>query len=249
MTVGGIFVKIRVMNYNIHHGKGKDKQLDLNRITEVINASEAEIIGLTEVDRHFSRRSHFTDQVAYLARQLGLEYAFSPSIDLKSKKGQPNRQFGNALLSKYPIMELKSHPLNFFRGPFEGRSMLDAKIIVENKPLNICITHLSLNPFLNRRQLDYIMSHLRSSPTPVILMGDMNMLPKSKSWRMVTEGLQDVWSIKGTELGNTYPSSKPKLRLDYIFCDQAFKVIEADVFTINRQASDHLPVVATLKLN
>ena len=49
------------MTYNIHHGKGIDKVVDLKRIADVITQSGAEIIGLNEVDIHFSNRSHFVN--------------------------------------------------------------------------------------------------------------------------------------------------------------------------------------------
>jgi hypothetical protein len=53
---------VTVASYNIHHGVGEDDQLDLDRIAEQIRTSGADIIGLQEVDRHWSSRSDFVDQ-------------------------------------------------------------------------------------------------------------------------------------------------------------------------------------------
>ena len=55
------------MTFNIHHGKGVDKQANLSRIAEVIDICNADIIGLNEVDRHFSKRSLYEDQAGWLA--------------------------------------------------------------------------------------------------------------------------------------------------------------------------------------
>lgn len=91
------------MTFNIHHGKGIDKQVDLYRIAEVIEKSDADIIGLNEVDKHFSKRSLYENQIGWLAKQLNIEHAFSPSLSIKSKNSTTIRQYGNALLSRYPI--------------------------------------------------------------------------------------------------------------------------------------------------
>ena len=73
------------MTFNIHHGKGIDKQRDLSRIAEVIEKSDVDIIGLNEVDKHFSKRSLFEDQTMWLAEQLNTEYFFSPSLSINLK--------------------------------------------------------------------------------------------------------------------------------------------------------------------
>ena len=39
---------LRVMTYNIHVGVGMDKKLDLQRIAEVINADQPDLVGLQE---------------------------------------------------------------------------------------------------------------------------------------------------------------------------------------------------------
>lgn len=52
---------VTVASYDIHHGVGVDDRLDLDRIAEQIRTSGADIIGLQEVDRHWSSRSDFVD--------------------------------------------------------------------------------------------------------------------------------------------------------------------------------------------
>ncbi|WP_338453008.1 hypothetical protein R4Z09_14730 [Niallia oryzisoli] len=46
-------MEIKVMTFNIHHGKGVDKQVDLYRIADVIENRHADIIALNEVDNNF----------------------------------------------------------------------------------------------------------------------------------------------------------------------------------------------------
>ncbi|WP_306301269.1 hypothetical protein [Thalassobacillus sp. C254] len=79
-------MEVKVMTYNIHHGKGMDRKVDINRIADVIAQSNIDIVGLNEVDKHFSRRSNHMDQISILAEKLNMYEAFSASITLKSKK-------------------------------------------------------------------------------------------------------------------------------------------------------------------
>jgi len=237
------------MTFNIHHGVGMDKKLDLQRIAKVIEDSDADIIGLNEVDKHFSKRSLYKNQVASLAEQLNLEHAFSPSLSLRSKNSTTLRQYGNALLSRYPIILNKSHSFNYVPGLIEGRSLLNATIQIHEQLFQIMVTHLSLNPYLQMKQIDYILNQLHHYPHPTIIMGDWNMKPKSRQWRKITDKVQDTWHMAGKGLGNTYPSRLPRARLDYIFLSSELNVEKAEVISKHTNASDHLPLLATIYHN
>lgn len=234
------------MAYNIHHGKGLDKQVDLNRIAEVIEKGDADIIGLNEVDKHYSNRSNYEDQIKWLAKTLNMDFAFSPSISLKSGNSTTVRQYGNGLLSRYSIVSHKTHLFNFMPGLIEGRSLLETTIQINKKLVQVIVTHLSLNPFLHRKQTDFILKQYHHHSLPMIIMGDCNMRPKSRDWNKITDQFQDVWHLAGIGNGYTYPSLRPKLRLDYIFISPNIQVLETEVVTKLPQASDHLPLKATL---
>lgn len=53
-----------VMTFNIHHAQGTDGVLDVRRIAEVVRTSGADVVGLQEVDSHYSGRSDWADQAA-----------------------------------------------------------------------------------------------------------------------------------------------------------------------------------------
>src|SRR5690606_7102952 len=61
---------LRVMSYNIHWATGTDGILSLPRIAEVIKGSQADVVVLNEVDRHYDPRSQYEDQLQYLADEL-----------------------------------------------------------------------------------------------------------------------------------------------------------------------------------
>ena len=53
---------MRLLTYNIHKGiGGRDRRYQLQRVIDVLEAENPDIICLQEVDRH-NQRSHFDDQ-------------------------------------------------------------------------------------------------------------------------------------------------------------------------------------------
>jgi endonuclease/exonuclease/phosphatase family metal-dependent hydrolase len=79
-------------------------------------------------------------------------------------------------------------------------------------------------------------------------MGDWNMRPDSAAWRKLSSHLTDVSRAKGKKL-LTYPAPHPRWQLDYIFVNPEWRVIQAEVSTPLPQASDHLPLIAKLRLD
>ncbi|WP_174734892.1 endonuclease/exonuclease/phosphatase family protein [Mesobacillus harenae] len=235
----------KVMTYNIHHGKGLDKQVNLDRICKVIDRSNADIIGLNEVDFNFSERSRYAHQIQTLADKLKYDYAFSPSVTIKAQNGQI-RQYGNGILSRFPIGTIKSHPFNFVSGMIEGRSMLEASIEINGKQADFFVTHLSLNPFLHKKQSNSIIEIANKKQGPLVLMGDWNMKPSTWKWNRIASHFTDVWSKTGKADGATFPARRPVMRLDYQFVNKQVEVIDCMVFAEIPEASDHLPVLSTL---
>ncbi|AGT32015.2 hypothetical protein M493_08700 [Geobacillus genomosp. 3] len=241
-------MELCVMTFNIRHGKGMDGKVDLRRIAAVIKQSGADIIGLNEVDRYFSRRSHYEDQIGWLARELRMHHAFSPSVSWRAKQPGVIRQYGNGLLSRYPITARQHHALRAALGMGEGRSVLEAIVSVHGQPLAVYVTHFSLNPLLHRKQTDFLIERLHRQSVPFLVMGDWNMRPGSRPWQRMAREADDIWKKVGTGSGDTYPSLRPRRRLDYIFVSRQLHAAGAQVVTIMPTASDHLPLKAVLRL-
>ncbi|WP_093049418.1 endonuclease/exonuclease/phosphatase family protein [Salipaludibacillus aurantiacus] len=240
-------MEIKVMTFNIRHGLGMDRRINIGRIAKAIKLANPDIVGLNEVDRHFSSRSYFKDQLFELADLLEMSSAFGPAITVKIPFMSGRGQYGNALLSRYPILSREVIPFNFIKGVFEGRSLLQTAIQIDEKVVRVCVTHLSFNPFLRKIQTDFIAQRMFGNTFPSIVMGDFNMLPGSGNWRKITEKSTDAWQAAGTGSGLTFPSVRPRLTLDYIFT-KGVEVTGAAVVSDMREASDHLPLTAYIRL-
>jgi endonuclease/exonuclease/phosphatase family metal-dependent hydrolase len=237
-------MQLNLLTFNIHHGKGLDKKVNLSRISKIIKSSNADIIGLNEVDKHFSKRSEYLDQALWLAKDLNMHYVFGSAITIKEKGNNNLRQYGNALLSRFPIVKSRNYPFDFLPQVVEDRALLQTEIKIGDRELSIFVTHLSFAPFLHQKQISFILNKVETNKNLSLIMGDWNMKPYTKSWRTVTKHLKDV--NPDHESNYTYPSKRPRVRLDYIFVSKEIEILSAGAIKNNEKASDHLPFMTTI---
>lgn len=219
--------KLTIMSYNIHHGVDASGKSNLNKITEIINDRDIDIVGLNEVDRRMIRTG-FKDQARIIAEKTGLNYVFGPN--LKRFIGT----YGNALLTRFPILKAENHPLPRINRN-EPRGILDATLLLPNKQhLRVLVTHLSVDPRERRLQIGWIENYISEIKTPFFLLGDFN--------DEMTAMLEMEPIIKDIK---TFPAKKPVNQIDYIFSN--VQLITYDGKAIVTEASDHLPVIITGK--
>lgn len=254
-------VPIKVMSFNIAHGLGMDNTVDLERTAKVIEQSGAEIIGLQELDRHFTDRSDFIDQVDWLSHRLGMYGAFGANLDLEPNEPErPRRQYGNAVLSKHPIKYVENHLLTKVISPIansEQRGILEVVLEVKGTYVSFFNTHLSLKEEELKVSIDEILEITEKSRFPKIITGDFNADPDHLQIKRMENHFDDVFLKTGKNNMYTYPAPyehdsdgvklKPVTRIDYIFTDQHLEPEQAAV--IETSISDHLPITADLVLS
>lgn len=255
-------VVLKVMSYNIQIGAttqnpGWDvKKFNLDAVAEVIREQDPDIVALQEVDRLRSR-SGKVDQVVYLAEKLGMYWAYSPSyFDVETKEGRG--MYGNAILSKYPIVSNYAHTLwrrgQLMPGEYdwviEKRSILETKIDVDGRLINVFSTHLSTTADQRQIQTAEIKTLLTQMRGPKILMGDFNAGPQDPEMKNLSRYIDvlEQSPIKGSQRA-TYPNgSKSTEAIDYILVSREWELIEAKVIIEETGASDHNPIVAIISL-
>jgi endonuclease/exonuclease/phosphatase family metal-dependent hydrolase len=239
-----------VMSFNIHHGRGIDDVLDLKRIAGVIRASRADIAGLQEVDRNFGERSDWADQPAELAELLGWPVAYGANVDLDPPApGKPRRQFGNAVLSRYPIARRGNTHL--FRSPgVEQRGLLHVEVDVPGVLLHVYVTHLDAFSETDRARQAQQVAELVADNSPAVLLGDFNARPQTPEIGTLRATLTDTWAAArgGVSLA-TCPADSPAACIDYIFTSQRLSAVRTSLGTYDPAASDHLPVVSLLAVD
>jgi len=237
-------IKVKVMSYNIHHAEGVDMILDLERIAKVIEDSGAEIIGLQEVDNHWSERSQLEDQAKWLAERLDMHYTYAANLDLDPvNPGEPRRQYGTAVLSKYPIIQAANYPLTKI-GNTEQRGLSETVINVKGHHLNFYNTHLALTAAERTIQIQEVIEIAGKTDGPKVIMGDLNARPNSAEMQPLFAHYKDAFADQNDAY--TIPAENPTSRIDYIFTSNEIETEDAKV--LSTIASDHLPIVAKITL-
>ena len=237
---------LRVLTYNIHYGHE-----GLTGLASVICAQDADVVGLQEVDVHFSERSAFADQASAIASACGMEVRYGPIYDLPPlEPGKPNRQFGVAILTRLPIVSWKNHLLTRLSTQEEGAptpmpGFLQVTLKAGETQVDVFVTHLDYrpDPAVRTTQVSEMLTIMGSMTRPTILMGDMNAPPDRQELAPLFARLRDAWAGQA-DPGYTYPADAPVRRIDYVFL--AGPVAAAGAGVPNTQASDHRPVVADL---
>jgi endonuclease/exonuclease/phosphatase family metal-dependent hydrolase len=97
-------------------------------------------------------------------------------------------------------------------------------------------------------QADTLVAHIRRSPYPVLLAGDLNDLPYSYSYTQLNHVLQNAWATTGFGPGNTYHGRLPPLlRIDQQFAGPQWQVLGCRIHT-EIPYSDHFPVEGLYQL-
>lgn len=226
--------RVRVATYNVHSGVGVDRRFRPERIAGVIDELGADIVALQEV---LSPVGGF-DVHGHLREASGLHLVTMATMQLAGGT------FGNALLSRWPILDLVEHGLTV--GNREPRGAIDATIGRDARELRVIATHLGLRGAERSEQLSRLLDLVTASTdVPTVLAGDFNM----------TRGRARELRAHAAHLGKhdalaTFPSIAPVLPLDRIFALHGASIIDVAVHRSRRArvASDHLPLVATIEL-
>jgi endonuclease/exonuclease/phosphatase family metal-dependent hydrolase len=216
---------LRIVSFNVEFGLHVDAAIGV--LTSDPALRDADVILLQEMDEAGTK---------HVADALGLWYVYFPAIyHLRTR-----RQFGNAVLSRWPIVEdrkiLLPHVARFSR---TRRTATAATVRVGDSLVRVYSTHLStmtdVTPAARRDQLRTILSDAARYPH-VVIGGDMNDAGVGR----VARAVGYAWP---TEHG---PDTSRLGRWDHIFLKGLTSPDSSAAGTVLdvRHASDHRPVWA-----
>jgi endonuclease/exonuclease/phosphatase family metal-dependent hydrolase len=227
-----------VVSYNIHRGVGLDRRRDLDRIAAVIAEIGPDVVGLQEVIRE-GGHAH-ADQAEYLAVRLSMEAVMGET------RSHGEGTYGNAVLTRLPVVG--SERLDLSHGAREPRGCLRVDLAVNRTALHVFNCHFGLAFRERRRQVGLLGEFLQVTALegPRVLMGDFNEWHRGP----VTRRLRREFSSPMRRMRRTHPAPFPLFALDRIYWDVELEgqTFHAHRSPLARVASDHLPVVAQLRL-
>jgi endonuclease/exonuclease/phosphatase family metal-dependent hydrolase len=213
-----------------------------------------DLVALQEVDVHWAERSSFVDQAAMLGSRLGMTVRFAPIYRLPPlADSSPPREFGVALLSRYPISRWSNDSLTRLSTqepnptPRRMPGLLDVTVDVRGAPVRVLNTHLDYraDPAVRTAQVQEMLNVLARSSLPTIVCGDLNAPPNASELAPLRQRVRDAWTDSAST-GLTYPAEQPTKRIDYVLLTKHFRVRLTRV--PETLASDHRPVITDIVL-
>jgi endonuclease/exonuclease/phosphatase family metal-dependent hydrolase len=232
---------LRIATYNIHRCRGLDGRTRPERIIGVLKAVDADVVALQEV---VGAGPHGGGQAEELGAALGMGWIMSSARLLRG------HQFGNMVLSRFPITQHVEHDLSW--KTCEARRLQRADVSVNGSTLHVYNVHLGTALLERRHQAERLAAIVtdRHVPGPKLVLGDFNEWMKGLVTSTLSARLNSVDLRDFLKHRRTYPGVFPLLHLDHIYYAGHLEIvgIELPRTRLSLVASDHLPLVADVRV-
>ena len=247
---------LKVLTVNIHKGfTFFNRKFILPELREAVRKIGADVVFLQEVTgshtQHGDKFDNFPDAPHYefLADSIWPEFAYGRNAVY------PSGHHGNAVLSKYPIVEHHNHDVSVGGDRQEARGLLHCELQIPDRSINlhvVCV-HLSLTETHRTQQMDKLCRLIAADvppQAPLVVAGDFNdWRHRAKDPLAQGAGLHEVFVQAHGQPARTFPARKPLLRLDRIYVRNAIGhkpvVLPPKPWS---HLSDHAPLAAEIEL-
>jgi endonuclease/exonuclease/phosphatase family metal-dependent hydrolase len=233
------------------HGDNNNGIIDVLNQSNVIKGYDADLIMLQEVDICTSR-SGYKNQLYEFKKNIGFEFSCFGS-NIPYKEGW----YGNAILSRYPIVSSENYLSNSAEYSKEPKGMLHAEICINGKYINVFNTHL---PVYDKERViltESIISMMKrnSISGDMILGGDLNLgiiplgnhrynVKKYDSYSEY-ENIKKIFKCPNFEV-DTWPTGNPIADIDKILYNGDIQLTV--IKRLDVEISDHYPVFAEFNI-
>lgn len=222
----------RFVSFNVHQGVTLDAQQDWPAIADLLLRLDPDVVALQEIETGRAARLG-VDGLAYLAKRLGMEEAFAPTI---------GREYGNAVLSRFPVVETERILLP---SSAEQRGAARARIDVGGGRLvDVYSMHLGFSGAERLEQTTEVARRVASAGVPALVAGDFNDFSQvTATGPLAALGMhrsQDAVASPPV----TFTTRNPRIAIDFVFgtSDLAFLAHRVDATCL----SDHFAVLAVV---
>lgn len=234
--------ELTVMTYNVLSGQ----RSSLERLAEEIKAADPDFVAIQELDVNTMRKDakghNRVNCLNRLAELTGMFGFYGRTCDYWGG------WYGIGLLSKHPMVSVRKVDLPNPKD-VEPRILLIGEFEIDGSAdhVNFVSTHFDyIDAETIAIQAQAASDELRRLDGPVILAGDLNCDPTSKAISILKKDFKDLSCPD-----NTFPAWKSEAKIDWIFGYPAadYTLVSSVVPEPNDDAaSDHLPVVSSIKV-
>ena len=190
-------------DFSLPKDENGKEQVSVDHISDILLSFDADVFGLQEVYKSGPKPCYF-EQAKKIATKMKYPF-YAYAKDQTTKWGNEVDEIGNAVISRYPIINQESFtvlkPNENERRPsendwYEDRVLLETTIQLPNKRIiTFMATHLGLNLLERERMVKTICERLDCIKNPVILVGDFNAKPDNKELLPIHERLTSCKSF------------------------------------------------------
>ena len=228
---------VKVISYNVKYGKKVSTAIEELRTVPYLR--RADIILLQEMDG---------EGVRIIADSLDLEYVYYPASVHKAH----GRDFGNAVLSKWPIEDFRKIILPHSKPTDDQKRIaVGATVVACNLRIRVFSVHTEtfwMNYDKRLEQADSLVRAVSKDYSHIIIAGDFNT-PFGRNVKDIEKSFAASGFLRANSgvgwTARVLPFGLWKMELDHIFT-KGFEVIAAGKFE-EGQASDHVPLWTILK--
>ncbi|MEV4438594.1 endonuclease/exonuclease/phosphatase family protein [Streptomyces sp. NPDC049577] len=229
---------VRVLSYNV-----RSMRDDVTALARVVRACAPDVVCVQEAPRFFRWRK----AAARLARESGLVYVTGGAT-----------ASGPMILSSLRAHVEHTEDVLLPRTPgLHQRGFATAVLRFGRARLGVLSCHLSIDADERLEQGALLLDKLASLDVPqAVAAGDLNDRPDGRTFGLLAGALQDGWATKPWGREHTTRLGDPEQRIDAVFATERVEILgcgvpmglagisEADL----RAATDHLPVLAALRI-
>lgn len=242
--------EFKILSYNIRW-RGGDKLRELiKHLKHDPEIGGAAIIGLQEVDRN-KKRTGNVNTVKLMAAELGKHYAWAAP---PATNGKPEEETGVAILSNYPLTDVRRILLPH-GGPGDRRRVaIGATVMIADKPLRFYSVHSENRMSVKKKleQMTAVLDDLKQHPkvAHAIVVGDLNTWEGDAVKRTTTLFTKENFVTPFANGHSTFLYKVVlipiKFKLDWVW----LRGLESISHGIDKEItlSDHWPLWAVVKL-
>jgi len=211
------------------------------RTANVLASLGADILALQEA---IGTSPTGSGHAEYLGAALGMGWVMAPARHLRGAL------FGNVVLSRFPVRHHAQYDLSW--KTCEPRCCQRVDLDLDGALLHLYNVHLG-TAYLERRFQAQRLAALvgdRRVPGAKVVLGDFNEWMRGLATTLLSERLQAIDLSTHLRRRRTYPGIFPILHLDHIYYQGHVEVVRVQLPRTRKtlMASDHLPLVADLKI-
>lgn len=236
--MGTAAVEVRLLSYNV-----RSLRDDIGALARVIRACAPDVVCVQEAPRFLGWRR----RAECLGRAAGLVHVVGGASTC-----------GTMIMTTLrPRVERSEEVLLPFTPGLHRRGLAAAVLrFGAAARLGVVSCHLGLWGEERYQHSALLLEHVSGLGAPGVVAGDINERPHGRAFQRLTGQLQDAWATAPDGGEHTYPATAPQRRIDAVLCTSGVEVVGCGVpYGLPgvagqdlREATDHLPVLATLRL-